>query len=114
MRIDGSLLANARAVGATLEDTLAGWKERYPCVGDARGLGPMRAIELVCDRATKEPFREAAGRLTRYCYEHGVIVLTAGTYGNVIRLLVPLVVTAAELKEGLDIIEAGLQTIAKP
>lgn len=111
---EGPLLANARAIGATLEETLAGWKDLYPCVGDARGLGPMRAIELVCDRATKEPFREAAGRLARHCYEHGVIVLTAGTYGNVIRLLVPLIITAAELKEGLDVIEAGLRKIAKP
>lgn len=108
---DGSLLAHARELGATLESTLSGWRERFPTIGDARGLGPMRGIEFVRDRATKEPFREAAAQLARHCYEHGVIVLTAGTYGNVLRLLPPLVITADELKEGLGVMEAGLSKI---
>jgi 4-aminobutyrate aminotransferase/(S)-3-amino-2-methylpropionate transaminase len=108
---DGSLLAHAREIGVTLESTLSGWRERFPCIGDARGLGPMRALEFVRDRSTKEPFREAAAQLARHCYEHGVIVLTAGTYGNVMRLLVPLVITPDELKEGLGVMEAGLSKI---
>ena len=71
----------------------------------------MRALEFVRDRATKEPHREAAAALARYCYEHGVIVLTAGTYGNVVRLLMPLCISDEQLAEGLDVMEAGLKTI---
>jgi 4-aminobutyrate aminotransferase/(S)-3-amino-2-methylpropionate transaminase len=71
----------------------------------------MRAVEFVRDRAGKEPWREAAGRVAKHCYEHGVIALTAGTYSNVIRLLPPLVITEAQLAEGLDVMEAGIAEV---
>ena len=108
---DGSLLAHARGLGKIMERRLSGWKRRFKSIGDVRGMGPMRALELVRDRAAKEPHREAAAKLVRYCYEHGVIVLSAGTYGNVIRLLAPLSISAAELNEGLDVMEAGLESL---
>ncbi|MBI5211357.1 MAG: 4-aminobutyrate--2-oxoglutarate transaminase [Elusimicrobia bacterium] len=108
---DGSLLARSRALGERLERRLAGWRKRFDSVGDVRGLGPMRALEFVTDRGNKNPDREAAGKLARYCYEHGVIVLTAGTYGNVVRILVPLCASPEELEEGLDVMEAGLKEL---
>ena len=69
------------------------WKKRFPMIGDVRGLGAMRAIELVKSRETREPAPEETKKITQYCYEHGLITITAGTYGNVIRVLVPLVVS---------------------
>jgi 4-aminobutyrate aminotransferase/(S)-3-amino-2-methylpropionate transaminase len=108
-----ALVARAKRLGERIGERLMGWKERYPRVGDVRGLGPMRGIELVKDRATKEPDKAAAGALARYCIERGLVILTAGTYGNVIRLLVPLTIEEDELEEGLGVIEAGLGEIGR-
>ena len=68
----------------------------------------MMGFELVKDRATKEPWPEGAKQLTKFCYERGLIIMTAGTYGNVVRLLMPLVITDAELAEGVGVLEQGL------
>jgi len=77
-----------------------------------RGLGAMRAIELVKSRDTREPAPEETKAIAKYCYEHGLITITAGSYGNVIRLLVPLVVTDQQMNEGLDVLEDALATIS--
>ena len=81
---------------------------KFPKIGQVRGLGPMRAMELVKDRQTKEPDKPAAAALVKHNYENGVITLSCGTHGNVLRFLIPLVATEAQLNEGLDVIEAGL------
>ena len=107
---DGSLLKRSQELGRAVLKTLLGWKEKYPIIGDIRGLGPMLALELVRD-ASKEPFADGAKQIVRYCYEHGVILLTAGSYGNCIRLLFPLVITDDQLNEALDVLEAGLRTL---
>jgi 4-aminobutyrate aminotransferase len=104
----GDLLARSRALGDRLARTLSSWKERFPAVGDARGLGLMRAIELVKDRKTKEPAPEAAKALVKHCYERGVVTLTAGTFGNCLRFLPPLAITDAQLSEALAVVESGL------
>jgi 4-aminobutyrate aminotransferase / (S)-3-amino-2-methylpropionate transaminase / 5-aminovalerate transaminase len=104
---DGKILARARALGVTLRARLGAMQQRYPRIGDVRGLGPMVGIELVKDRATKEPDKAFTAALARYCYEHGLIVLTAGTLGNVVRLMMPLVIEDAELEEGLGVLERG-------
>lgn len=109
----GALLKRVQAIGVTLRRRLDGWKEREPRIGDVRGLGPMLGMELVKDRTTKEPDKAAAGALARYCYEHGLVVITAGTYGNVLRLLMPLTITDDELTEGLDVLDAGLAEIGR-
>ncbi len=82
--------------------------ERFPFVGDARGLGAMRALELVKDRGTQEPDKDLTDRVIRKAYENGLLLVGAGTYGNVIRTLMPLVVTDDELTEGLDVLEKAL------
>ena len=79
-------------------------------MGDARGLGAMRALELVKDRATKEPDKDRTDRVIKNAYENGLLLVGAGTYGNIIRTLMPLVVTDDELREGLDVLEHALET----
>ncbi len=84
--------------------------DRFSFVGDARGLGAMRALELVKDRDTKEPDKDRTDRVIRKACENGLLLVGAGTWGNVIRTLMPLVVTDAELTEGLDVLEKALQS----
>ena len=72
----------------------------------------MCAIELVKNPATRQPASEETKKIAQYCYQHGLITITAGTYGNVMRILVPLVVTDAQLAEGLDVLEAALSSVS--
>lgn len=80
-------------------------------IGDVRGIGAMRAFELVSDPETRSPAAQETSELIRHCYERGLILVGAGTFGNVIRLLAPLVITDEQFEEGLDVIESGLQAI---
>jgi 4-aminobutyrate aminotransferase/(S)-3-amino-2-methylpropionate transaminase len=105
------LLARANSIGQHFEKRAREWKERFDLIGDARGLGGMRALELVKSRETREPAPEETKKITQYCYEHGLITITAGSYGNVIRVLVPLVVTDQQMDEGLDVLEAALASV---
>src|SRR3954454_23483281 len=102
------LLARANSIGQRFETRAREWKQRFDLIGDARGLGAMRAIELVKSRDTREPAPEETKQVTQYCYEHGLVTITAGSYGNVIRVLVPLVVSDQQMDEGLDVLEAAL------
>ena len=103
------LLERSRAIGDRIADRFAAMRERFAGVGDARGRGAMRAIELVADRDTKEPLGgDAMNAIARGALERGVIVLTAGTYGNVVRLLPPLTIDEDLLDDGLDQLEEAL------
>ena len=104
----GQLCNSAQRIGETFRKRALEWQKRYPNVGDVRGLGAMQAIELVRDPVTQEPDAAAAQWITRYAHQHGVILLTAGSHGNVVRLLAPLVISDEDLTEGLDVIEGGL------
>jgi 4-aminobutyrate aminotransferase / (S)-3-amino-2-methylpropionate transaminase / 5-aminovalerate transaminase len=106
------LLDQATRLGMTLRERLLGWKEKYPVIGDVRGLGPMLAMEFVKDRVSKEPYPEAAKGLVKYCYERGLVVMTSGSHGNVVRLLMPLTIAPSDLDEGLRILESGIQGVA--
>ncbi len=82
---------------------------RHELIGDVRGRGAMCAIELVSDRDTKEPLEPAAtNAIIARCLSQGLIVLSAGTYGNVIRLLPPINIEDGLLEDGLSIIEDAL------
>ena len=100
--------ARAEAIGARLRTRLEELAARVPAVGEVRGLGPMLALELVDDRETKEPAPELAVATTAGARERGLILLSCGLYGNVVRILVPLVATDEELDRGLDILEDSL------
>jgi 4-aminobutyrate aminotransferase/(S)-3-amino-2-methylpropionate transaminase len=102
------LLKRANELGDQFQRRAREWQRRWPIVGDVRGLGGMQAIELVQSQETKAPATEETKQITQYCYEHGLIMITAGTYSNVIRVLVPLVATKGQIDEGLDVLESAL------
>jgi 4-aminobutyrate aminotransferase/(S)-3-amino-2-methylpropionate transaminase len=102
------LLDRATWMGSQLMEGLRGFLDRHELVGDIRGVGPMVAMELVADRATKEPAPKAATRVIEECYRQGLIVMKAGTYDNVIRLLPPLTIEDHLLEEGMGILEKAL------
>ncbi len=97
-------------VGERIRARFRKWQETVPEIGDVRGLGAMVAMELVKDRATKEPAKELTGKLQAEALQRGVILLSAGTLGNVIRVLVPLTVEDAVLEEGLAVMESALHS----
>ncbi|HWZ84873.1 MAG TPA: aminotransferase class III-fold pyridoxal phosphate-dependent enzyme, partial [Thermoanaerobaculia bacterium] len=99
----------AAAVGRVVESRFRGFVDRFAFVGDARGLGAMRALELVEDKAGKQPDKERTDRVIAAAYEGGLLLVGAGTYGNILRTLMPLVITDDELAEGLDVLEHALQ-----
>jgi 4-aminobutyrate aminotransferase/(S)-3-amino-2-methylpropionate transaminase len=106
------LTERAARLGERIRARFDGWAQRFPQVGDVRGLGAMVAIELVTDRATKAPAKELTGKLQSEALKRGVILLSAGTLGNVIRVLVPLTVEDAVLDEGLDAVEKAFEAVA--
>ncbi|GMA15210.1 4-aminobutyrate--2-oxoglutarate transaminase (plasmid) [Deinococcus metallilatus] len=106
---DGTLLAQARHVGERLHEAFRDLQTEFPGIGDVRGLGPMVAMEFVKDRGTKEPDPEMATRVVEAARRRGLLLLKAGMYANVIRVLVPITVTDAELDEGLDLFRAAVR-----
>jgi 4-aminobutyrate aminotransferase/(S)-3-amino-2-methylpropionate transaminase len=106
-----NLLARANELGDRFQRRAREWQRHWPIVGDVRGLGGMQAIELVKSHDTKVPAAEETKQITQYCYEHGLITITAGSYSNVIRVLVPLVATNEQMDEGLDVLEAALALV---
>jgi 4-aminobutyrate aminotransferase/(S)-3-amino-2-methylpropionate transaminase len=107
------LLDRSRAVGETIDGRLRAMQDRFGAVGDVRGRGAMRAMELVADRATKVPLDgETMAALGRAALERGLIVLTAGTYGNVVRLLPPVTIDDGLLDEGIGLLEEAVAVTA--
>ena len=107
------LLARSTAIGERFEKRAHGWQDKWSLIGDVRGLGGMCAMELVRNRESREPADSETKEIAKYCYEHGLILITAGTFNNVIRILVPLAVADEQLDEGLDVIEAALSGVAE-
>jgi 4-aminobutyrate aminotransferase/(S)-3-amino-2-methylpropionate transaminase len=99
------------ALGARLRERLEQLATRYPIVGEVRGLGAMLALELMWDHG--RPAKDATNAIQKYCYEHGVILITAGTDGNILRLLMPLIIGDEQLDEGLEVVEAAFEKVAK-
>lgn len=106
---DPAFQERVRELGRRVWERLLAWRERFPAIGDIRGLGLMLALELVKDRETKEPAPELTQSIVDWCWRHGLVILKTGTYGNCIRFLMPLVITDEELNEGLSILEAALE-----
>jgi 4-aminobutyrate aminotransferase/(S)-3-amino-2-methylpropionate transaminase len=106
-----NLLDRANELGIEFQRRAREWQKRWPMIGDIRGLGGMQAIELVRSRDKREPASEETKKISQYCYEHGLITITAGTYSNVIRVLVPLVVTDAQMDEGMSVLESAFATV---
>jgi 4-aminobutyrate aminotransferase / (S)-3-amino-2-methylpropionate transaminase / 5-aminovalerate transaminase len=100
---DGSLLARARALGERFQQRAKDWQRQHSFITDVRGIGAMQAIELNADKVKK---------LIKHCLHHGVLVLNAGTYDNVVRLLMPLTITDEQFDQALAVMEEGLIAIA--
>ncbi|MFE1361096.1 4-aminobutyrate--2-oxoglutarate transaminase [Streptomyces harbinensis] len=101
------LPARARRIEEVMKPRLRALADRFPLIGEVRGRGAMLAIELV-HPGTKEPAPEATAAVAVACHRAGLLVLTAGTYGNVLRFLPPLVIGEDLLTDGLDILEGAL------
>ncbi|MFZ9727862.1 MAG: 4-aminobutyrate--2-oxoglutarate transaminase [Candidatus Nanopelagicaceae bacterium] len=102
-----NLVKRANELGLIMRQSLEAMKKKYPIIGDVRGRGAMQALELVIP-GSKDPNPAALTSVIKYCQQNGVLILSAGTYGNVIRLLPPLVMPEHLLKEALEVLEAGL------
>lgn len=105
--------ARSREIGHIITKRFLSFQEHYPLIGDVRGLGGMAAMELVKDRSTKEPDAHAASDVLTAAHQRGLVLIKAGMYDNVLRILVPLCVTDEQLNKGLDIFEAALEAVAK-
>ena len=105
-----NLCERANAIGKIILDRCNALKERsnLNCVGDLRGLGAMCAIELVKDVASGEPAPQLTQTLMKVANDNGLILLSCGTYGNVIRFLVPLTASDQIVRDGMDIFETSL------
>ena len=96
-------------IGEHIRERMQAWQERWDAIGHVRGLGAMLAIELVQDRGTKAPAADLASRVVEQAAERGLLLLKSGIYSNCIRVLVPLVITDAELDEALGVWEQALE-----
>lgn len=105
------LLERAGAIGETFERHLQPLLADVPAVGDVRVIGGMAAIEFVADRDSKLPDPDAASKVLGRCHEEGVVLLKAGTYDNVVRILPPLVIGDDLLNEGLEIVEKAVRSL---
>jgi 4-aminobutyrate aminotransferase/(S)-3-amino-2-methylpropionate transaminase len=105
---DEQLTERASRLGATLTARLEALRARHPAIGEVRGLGAMVAIELVRNGSAAQPDPELARALVQAAARHGLVILSCGLYGNVIRLLAPLTISDALLEEGLVRLEAAL------
>lgn len=103
------LAKRSTEIGAKCTQIFSSWKEKYEEVGDVRGLGGMIGIEFVKDKATKTPNPELVNALVSACAKKGLLIENAGTYGNVIRFLAPLVITDEQLEAGFSIFEDAIK-----
>lgn len=108
----GELLGRSEVIGARIEARAREWARQFDLVGDIRRRGAMIGVELVRSRASKEPARDEAQRIIRLACQRGVLLIAAGTFGNVIRFLSPLVITDDQLDEALDVLTGCLSEVA--
>ena len=108
-----NLCARANVLGERFRKRAAKWQAHWELIGEVRGLGAMQALELVRSRLTREPADGETKQISQYCYEHGVVTITAGSYGNVIRLLMPLVITDEQMDEAMDVLESAIAHVAE-
>lgn len=111
--LEDGLMERAVSLGETLKKRFDAIGQRCEIVGDVRGKGPMLALELVEDRESKKPATDKAKALVNRCFEKGLVLLSCGNFGNVIRTLMPLVITDEQLEKGLGILEESLVEIAE-
>jgi 4-aminobutyrate aminotransferase/(S)-3-amino-2-methylpropionate transaminase len=107
---DGKLLARARLLGEQFQSKATAWQRQHTFIADVRGVGAMQAMEFVDSAGA--PNAKAVKKLVHHCQHHGVLVLNAGTYDNIVRLLMPLTISDEEFNQALEVIEGGLSAVA--
>jgi 4-aminobutyrate aminotransferase/(S)-3-amino-2-methylpropionate transaminase len=107
---DGQLLARARSLGEQFQRQATAWQRRHTFIADVRGVGAMQAMEFV--DANGAPCAKAVKKLVQHCLQRGVLVLNAGTYDNIVRLLMPLTISDEEFNQALQVLEEGLSVVA--
>jgi 4-aminobutyrate aminotransferase / (S)-3-amino-2-methylpropionate transaminase / 5-aminovalerate transaminase len=108
-----NLCARANHLGDRFRKRATQWQSRWELIGEIRGVGAMQALELVRSKTTREPADDETKQIAQYCYEHGLIMITAGSYSNIIRVLVPLVITDQQMDEALDVLESAIATVCE-
>ena len=111
---DEGVSERAAQLGETIRARMESWRERWPRIGDVRGLGAMLAIELVKEPIDKEPDADTASAVVEAAAERGLLLLKSGIYANCIRVLAPLILTDAELDEALGVWEETLEATLAP
>ncbi|MHB1653071.1 MAG: 4-aminobutyrate--2-oxoglutarate transaminase [Desulfitobacteriaceae bacterium] len=106
------LAERALKIGAIVLERVREMQERYSLIGDVRGVGAMIGMEFVRDRKTKEPAKEETARIIEECFNQGLLVIGAGVFGNVVRLLMPLVITDEQLEQGLLILKKAIAKVS--
>jgi 4-aminobutyrate aminotransferase / (S)-3-amino-2-methylpropionate transaminase / 5-aminovalerate transaminase len=106
---DGTLLARARSLGKKFEERTVSWQQQHSFIADVRGIGAMQAMEFLDGNG--EPWAAGVKKLIKYCLEHGVLLLNAGTYDNVVRLLMPLSMTDDQFQQALEVMHDGLSAV---
>ena len=106
-----NLLENTHVVGGYFRSKLEGLKEKYPLIGEVRGMGMMQALELVKDRGTKEPAPEAATQILERARDNGLLVGKGGLYGNVIRMAPPMNISKADVDEGIRLLDKSFSEV---
>jgi 4-aminobutyrate aminotransferase/(S)-3-amino-2-methylpropionate transaminase len=109
--IEDGLLQRAAQLGVTLRHRFEALQAEFEIIGEVRGKGPMLALELVRDPQTREPATEETKKLTQLCYQQGLVLISCGNFGNVLRILMPLVISDEQLERGLSILEASLRAL---
>ncbi len=107
------LAARSREIGTVVLEHFSKLQEHYACIGDVRGLGGMIAMELVKDRSSREPDPQITNAILAAAHKHGLVLLKAGMYDNVIRVLVPLSVTDEQLQQALHILDAAFAEVTQ-
>ena len=107
-----NLLSRAEKIGQKVMERFKEFQKHYSFIGDVRGLGAMVGMELVVDRETKEPATSITKELVNRCREKGLLMISAGTHSNIVRPLMPLVITDDQLERGLSIIEESLAELS--
>jgi len=108
----GDLLRRSEAIGVRIEARARAWGQQFPMIGDVRRRGSMVGVELVRNRETREPAKHETDDIVRLACERGVLLIAAGTFGNVVRFLTPLVITDDELDEGLEVMTSCFAAVA--
>jgi 4-aminobutyrate aminotransferase/(S)-3-amino-2-methylpropionate transaminase len=107
-----NMLAKSVALGERLRTRFEKWQKDFSIIGEIRGLGAMLGLAIV-KGGKKKPAADEAKQLAAYCLGKGLLILICGSYGNVVRVLAPFVITDEQLEKGLSILEEGLKEISK-